>query len=335
MARSLSLVSRYINNASQTVRFQSIICRDAVQILGFAAVLDRTPPRHRIVRHLLMTCSSHDFRNANTSGTKPSHISHLELRFRTASQPLMSRLALRPAERAVTFDMLMSTYRRALATVPRILKLAAPTLNSLSLHFDWPSSELFFPSHLPALVELSITQPWACGHLRSKELHQLVSCPSLRRLVLNGFAYADDPVKIIGCIQRFAPSLTHLCLPLEPTNSMPLFPNAAIPFSLLSRLQELMNQPIAPEDAAFPKTLEVLVLHDRKFINCDGPWLGDPRFVIVGRSWEFARSVGPLALQWERQWLDGISGGQGFWEKPSVRSRHDGLAVLWGGAMSA
>jgi hypothetical protein len=285
MARSLSLVSRYIHDASRTVRFQSIVCRNAVQIIGFAAVLDRTPLQYRTVRHLLISCCSRD---------------------RTWSLLV---------GRTVTFDMLMHVYRRALSAVPRILSLTAPTLRSLSLHFDWPSSEAFFPSHFPALVELSISQPWARWHLRSEELHQLVSYPSLRRLVLNGFVYIDDPTEIIDSIQRFAPSLTHLCLPSEPANTMTLTGTPNPSALLLALLHQRMDPPTSPENGVFPQTLELVLLHDRKLIKDDHIRPDDPRFILVSRSWIYARGSGPLELQWEHQWLDGINCGQGFWNK--------------------
>lgn len=301
MGRSLSLVSRYIHDASRTVKFQSIVCRNAVQMIGFAAVLDRTPLQYRTVRHLLMSCCSRD-RTGQLVG------------------------------RTITFDTLMDVYRRALSTVPRILSLTAPTLHTLSLHFDWPSSEAFFPSHFPALVELSISQPWARWHLRSEELRQLASCPSLRRLVLNGFVYIDDPTEIIDSIQRFAPSLTHLCLPSEPASTMTLTgtPNPSV--LLLALLQKRMDPPTSPENGVFPQTLELILLHDRKLIKDDLILPDDPRFVLVSRSWIYARGSGPLALQWEYQWLDGINYGQGFWNKSDASAVVGGVRMTLHGA---
>lgn len=303
MGRSLSLVSRYMHDASKAVRFQMVTCRNAAQIIAFAFILDQTLPCHRIVRHLFLSCCSRYSHHPGFPRVNPQRMSHTPFSSPTASQPLLSTMTMHPVEKIVTFDMLMSRYRQALSVVPRILSQAAQTLNSLSLHIDWPSSEIFFPSHLPVLVDLSISQPWARWHLRSKELGQLVSCPSLRRLALNGFAYIDDPAEIIDSIRTFAPSLTHLCIPREPARLEP-------------RLKELMDQPTPSEDAVFPRTLQLLLIHDPEFIGCEAAWLEDPRFVAVGRSWTYARGVGPLELQWEHQWFDGIDGGQGFWRKP-------------------
>jgi hypothetical protein len=133
----------------------------------------------------------------------------------------------------------------------------------------------------------------------------MVSYPSLRRFVLNGFTHADDPIEIVSNIQKFAPSLTHLCLPCDP--GLPL----------LSRLKTLMDEPKPSENVVFPMTLELLLVHDRVYMQFDGiTWSEDPRFVTVGRAWENARGRGPLERQWEYQWFDGIRGGPGFWHKP-------------------
>jgi hypothetical protein len=98
---------------------------------------------------------------------------------------------------------------------------------------------------------------------------------------------------------------------LEPTCPMPLSSYTEVP--LLSRLQFLMDQPTPPEGAVFPRTLECLLLHDRRFIGRNGKWQEDPRFITVGRSWVHPRGLGPLELQWEYQWFDGINEGPGFW----------------------
>ncbi|KIM89284.1 hypothetical protein PILCRDRAFT_61514, partial [Piloderma croceum F 1598] len=53
-ARSLSLVSKYIHEASNPTRFQNIALRGYKQITAFAGILERTPPHLRRVCHLFI-----------------------------------------------------------------------------------------------------------------------------------------------------------------------------------------------------------------------------------------------------------------------------------------
>jgi hypothetical protein len=195
---------------------------------------------------------------------------------RTASHLPLSPVPPRPVEGLITFNTLMSTYREALANIPCILSLAAPTLKTLKLAIDWPSSEVFFPSHLPALVSLQITQPWAHWHLRSEEINQLGLCPSLCHLMIDGFAFVDDdPAAIISSIRRSAPSLKTLHLPLTAQ------------LVLGHTLKILMDEPVPPEDAVFPRTLECLILHGEQPAG---------RNVMWGSSSHYCRSVVHVGL---------------------------------------
>ena len=291
MGRSLSLVSRYVHDASKSVRFQTVLCEGADQILSFASALHRTPPRHRLVRHLFVTCSCFNCPSAlEATYTPKSHIAvHPTWRLGSTETP-------------ITFGTLMSRYKDALIVIPHILRLAAPALRSLTLYIDWPTPEPLFQSHFPSLVELAISQPWSGFQLRSQDLHQLVPCPSLRRFVLNGFVSVGDPVEIIAGIRRFAPFLTHLCLPLDASNP------------LLKHFGTVNKEPSPPEGALFPETLEILLYHCVS--DYDGSVSRDGfRIDVVGRSWAYlCGGGGRHERQWGYQWFNGIQGGPGFWD---------------------
>src|SRR6266481_5630120 len=62
------------------------------------------------------------------------------------------------------------------------------------------------------LFELSIDYQFAGGCFRGQALVPLVSCPSLRPLVITGFRRTVDPLEVLESIKRFSPSLTHLCV---------------------------------------------------------------------------------------------------------------------------
>src|ERR1700733_7083441 len=53
--RSLSLVSKYINETSKYTKFQSVAIRSLNQALAFAALLERSPSVGRRVRHLFIS----------------------------------------------------------------------------------------------------------------------------------------------------------------------------------------------------------------------------------------------------------------------------------------
>ncbi|KIM74392.1 hypothetical protein PILCRDRAFT_80097, partial [Piloderma croceum F 1598] len=55
--RSLSLVSRYISEASKPVRFQSLVVRNLPQAQALASILEKESPLHRRVRHLFVVCN--------------------------------------------------------------------------------------------------------------------------------------------------------------------------------------------------------------------------------------------------------------------------------------
>ncbi|EPQ54801.1 hypothetical protein GLOTRDRAFT_42902, partial [Gloeophyllum trabeum ATCC 11539] len=52
---SLSLVSRYVRDASRRVRLQSVALQTYQQMQKFCVMVENLPPRHRRVHHLLLT----------------------------------------------------------------------------------------------------------------------------------------------------------------------------------------------------------------------------------------------------------------------------------------
>ncbi|KAJ6611455.1 hypothetical protein B0H10DRAFT_1769364, partial [Mycena sp. CBHHK59/15] len=52
MGRTLSLVSRYVRNASRHVKFQAITINSLTDLTAFVGILESTPPHLRRVRFL-------------------------------------------------------------------------------------------------------------------------------------------------------------------------------------------------------------------------------------------------------------------------------------------
>jgi hypothetical protein len=90
-----------------------------------------------------------------------------------------------------------------------------------------------------------------------------------------------------------------------------------------------LDRPLPGEDDddVFPRTL----IH--VFVHIFGPWLPlfavfsdryGPRVMMVDRRWGRGPpcSFNPnlQILHWENEWMDGISGGEGFWKHPVTGS---------------
>ena len=192
MARSLSLVSRAFYDISRSLRLQSVRCDGLDKIIGFASVLDKTPPPLRVVRQLFIT--SYGYRKRGAVGRASLYL-------------FQSVTAILPLRRKADRET------EAHASLLRILTLIAPTLRTLVLRIRINWAQLPFPPSLPALVELSIQNNFAGGYLHGETFDCIHSAPSLRRLVLTGFLVVPHTTGVVASLKRFAPSLTHLGVP--------------------------------------------------------------------------------------------------------------------------
>jgi hypothetical protein len=303
-ARSLSLVSRIIYQKSRYSRFHSVACHGAAQTLRFAAILQKTPPHFRVVRHLFLACSYKDEVNT-THGYSSIPIIPSPTCFGQGGQPA-SILCGTNSRRLIPFiDTMRSIINLILTTV-------APTLYTLSMYTDWPSwNILALPPFLPVLIELSINHKFSGGFLRDKSFDSLISCPSLRRLVLMGFLRAINPLKLANKIKAFAPSLSRLCIPftsIDNPQSLLFDYNGGVTTTYPDNGSEL---------AEYLRTLEYLAIRGpgKCFFSSSMEDLErrNHKVVAIERVWE--RGGTEQALRgWEIAWLDGISGGEGYWD---------------------
>jgi hypothetical protein len=178
-------------------------------------------------------------------------------------------------------------------------------------------NNLPLPSTFPALVELSVNHQFSGGFLRVKAFELLASCPRLRQFVLMGFLRATNPFKLVDKIKAFAPSLKTLCIPYSSLDN---------PQSLLFTYNGYVTTGCPASDGnelvVFLRRLEYLA------VRGPGKWFspysaerltsGDHKVVVVERVWE--RGGKDKALQeWKSAWLDGIAGGEGYWDLSGKR----------------
>jgi hypothetical protein len=209
--RSLSLVSKYVNQTSKRYMLQCVALHGVDKIVAFVGVLERTSKELRRVRHLFI-CDGDLHDDGRTS-------IHSATSLLLSPMGLPRKLCLRSLDPeevgSIPFDqgMMIGIYT--------ILSLISPTIETLCLYFQsrkWMrfpcyTHHLTWTLHrippLPRLSELTI------GHSPQLPVDYLAFTdmpimPSLRRLCLWGTIEAH---KLWEHIPHFAPSLTHLRLP--------------------------------------------------------------------------------------------------------------------------
>ncbi|KDQ62875.1 hypothetical protein JAAARDRAFT_120269 [Jaapia argillacea MUCL 33604] len=169
--RSLSLVSRYIRDASETTRYRSVAVGGPDQLAAFVVILQTRKPAHRVVQHLFLSYCA-----------LPKKI-----------QP-----------KKITF---LATLTRHIPEIHNattaILELVSSTLETLTLFMVHDRHSLFPPVNFPVLVELTIYSQNGVQSAQSTPN----TLPSLRRLhIAGGTASFDQAFALISA----APTLTHL-----------------------------------------------------------------------------------------------------------------------------
>jgi hypothetical protein len=180
--RSLSLVSKYIHDTSQSVKLQSISLRGYNQILAFASMVKQIqhPRLHRIQ---YLSISSDFF-----------HFSSID------------EIIEMPVELDIKANEEMNgAIRDILTKVASSLQLLHMTL---SQHFT-PHLNNARPISLPHLKELTINGAMLLRQESQNNLLDLEPCHKLRHLHITR-SWGIHGEDVFGCIGRLAPSLSHL-----------------------------------------------------------------------------------------------------------------------------
>lgn len=186
--RSLSQVSRYIRDTSQSTKLQSIAIRRSGQISSFLSLLRSTPEHLRRVRYLHVW-------NIDAEGRLANHSYDCELWSRT--------------EKEITKEADDDSH-----DVQEILHLLAGHLKILNLAFNYSHSTDTKTERpllsMPRLTELMADFRYVFRSQDERERHDtVIECPSLRRLHLTG-ARQFYGSYLYDCISKLAPSLSHL-----------------------------------------------------------------------------------------------------------------------------
>lgn len=320
MACSLSLVSRLFYNASRSTRMQSVTCRGSNKITAFASVLERTPAHLRVVRHLFASC--HPLPRPDSDNNMPKSVPVTTTIFQAVSTMFFPESPRCAADK--DNQIALSLAKAEHAALLRILTLIAPTLRTLTLVLELSTwHQLPFPPALPALVELSIHHRFAGGCLRGDAFDCLVPSPnsSLRRLVLTGFVRVSDPIGVIDSIKRFAPSLTHLSLPVESGNIKRMI------YEIGLAMDKTRCSSGARKDGGmvFPETLEDFFIDASPISGLDGP----PSRIMANGNRRIVCSSKPLSRRLENpveiylHWVARMNGENGYWRAPSEVKMED------------
>jgi hypothetical protein len=153
LGRSLSLVSRFVSEASKPVRFQSLAVRNLPQAEALASILEKASPLHRRVRHLLVICNYQqmytsaiirdDRPQMNNTTTSPFHRITSRLRFHPKPSPHQTiwDSVLRTSVRNENSFCPTIEEMMRLALV-RILHAAAQHLQILSISIQTPKANV-------------------------------------------------------------------------------------------------------------------------------------------------------------------------------------------------
>jgi hypothetical protein len=213
--RSLSLVSKFIHNTSQSVKFQSICLRGLDQTAAFASLLKKTPQHFRCVRYLFVSsCEPHQPQPVEIPPTQlqtlaEGNSTHLTNNTRAPSTPeqkkQLSMVAMRAYRRRRAArdkhrrEMIVAV-RSILTDVGESLEVLETAISYLTVSPTDPMRQIL----LPRLTELTIHDGFQINWINKSPI--LIICQQLRRLHI-GDIRTGDP---FGCVGKLAPFLTHL-----------------------------------------------------------------------------------------------------------------------------
>ena len=217
--RSLSHVSRYVREASQTVKLQSICLHGHDQILAFAELIEYTPAIARNVRQLFICNEKKKSSNTPPSLPKPSK-SPSEGR----SEDSLTKLLIRSKRAQKAYRERKKRWKRIDQATATILANVGDTIERLAISFGSAGvlKQIFDPLSLPNLVDLTITDDslsWLSPSHRLHRLHiiykrftdmlsptSMLAVPALKKLRISGMRPFEDslltPVKFPDTLQE-------------------------------------------------------------------------------------------------------------------------------------
>ncbi|KAF7363629.1 hypothetical protein MSAN_01020000 [Mycena sanguinolenta] len=213
--RSLSLVSRYIHQTSELVRYTSIVLVGRAQILAFAQFADHTRIKLN-TRHLFINSqeSEEELENMLFHADKDERNARRELGrllgLLSSSDEKVNEARDAVARESAKKDIFLG--REVASAVQSILCSLGPTLEILDISVnEYAAKMLLNPISLPRLVDLTTR----CGFpLRPNDVPALEPTHSLRYLHIVDTTHQWHYVEhfLENGVSYFAPSLMHLRL---------------------------------------------------------------------------------------------------------------------------
>ncbi|KDQ62124.1 hypothetical protein JAAARDRAFT_30031 [Jaapia argillacea MUCL 33604] len=209
--RSLSLVSKYIRNASETVRFQSIAVSGLAQVRALAAVLEGASAHPHHVRHLFLSyCDpsrSETPREARTSSNPgwPNIRGRFRRRQSYVETPSHGGEGW-DKEQMKRLSSARLSSERIQQAVTRIFRIVGHSLETLTMVMPQSRGSVLPAIPLPVLTELTVYSIWGD---QTTYITPTLPYPSLRRLHLAGRYFHESQIPEIASA---CPSLTHLRL---------------------------------------------------------------------------------------------------------------------------
>ncbi|KDQ63976.1 hypothetical protein JAAARDRAFT_52031 [Jaapia argillacea MUCL 33604] len=311
--RSLSLVSKYIRDISQCVRYQSITVDGVSRLLALASLLESIPSGSRRVRHLLVSQTPKPPTPIYTLGIelrKPSLASRLRDSFLRRkpepSKPTRSFISLENSPSLC--DVLL-----------RVLNAISHTIETLVIVVA-AGTHIALPSPLPALRELTIYGGWNLGFPLVPEPGPGCTFPRLRRLYLVGSYYT--PSQVFDTI-RAAPNLTHLRFSgLESSVNVPSVVRAIL--GVRSDYHHLLPHRLPTIPKMLLQARDMAPFHcgchegrahdfeDDTLVRLAEHYPEEEIVVLGPMLWN---SLSGQVLEAKRSWLAGLEGRVGFWDE--------------------
>ena len=265
--RSLSQVSQYVREVSQTVKLQSICLHGHDQILAFAELIEHTPATVRKVRQLFICNekkrSSDTPQSASKPGNRPS-VGRPHSPGNRERRRLQSKIAQNAyRERRKRWKIIDQATATILANV-------GSTIERLAISFG-PApvlSEIREPLFLPNLVDLTITNcplSWLAPSHRLHRLHVIYKhfadilgttsmsvVPALEKLKISGMHQSQHiPVNFPDTLQEIL-----ISLPIPPAvfgyiTSPPLLNHDELIHDLLLKYSSQQVVVLGKEDTSF------------------------------------------------------------------------------------
>ena len=278
--RALSLVSKYFCEVARPYIYQCLSISGPVQVNILLSKLESTPSHLRHIRHLFLSDKTFDKPARNPRSTPPASEPSAVTRILTLAAPTLESLTL------VYSNPITGTY-----AIARLFRLSFPHLRELSVSGFYPYPSL--PGRFPRLTHLHLhgnRNPH--GLLQTGGLDE--ACPSLTHLRVSGLSTAVS----------FAQELQQAFSDDEETAS--LFPSRLPP-----HMEYVVVQPGSPGLAGKSPSA---TLHKRDEVMKER-LAAVKKFATKGVRYNMLEGseVGPVLEAFKRDWVDRLEGGHGGW----------------------